>query len=93
LWNRLVAIAIEWESRTDPKRFGPILAEVNRLAAAGDQIPKGELSRWRSLGKPQLEAETISEIESAYDIPTTLSPKLLVEGLAGESILDWTGGP
>jgi hypothetical protein len=85
-WQPLTAYAMALEARSDVATFGPILGAVNQAATVG-AISRRDLTAALNMRMADVEAFALRLIRGAYKMPA--DPKILQDGLSGESILDW----
>jgi hypothetical protein len=86
-WGDMVLLGMLLASRADRAAADPLITLVNTEAPTGRQLPPALLTRLQGGSAANLEAAAIRAIQAAYSLPVgEVAP---LDGLAGESIVDW----
>ena len=88
-WGDLVLLGMLVASRSDRATADPLITLVNTEAPAARQLPPALLTGLLNRSVTNLETTAIGAIQAAYSLPAgAIAP---LDGLAGESIVDWIG--
>ena len=86
-WGDLVLLGMLVASRADRATADPLITLVNTEAPAARQLPAALLTGLLGRSVANLETTAIRAIQAAYSLPAgAIAP---LDGLAGESIVDW----
>jgi len=86
-WGDMVLLGMLLASRADRAAADPLITLVNTEAPTARQLPAALLARLQAGSVANLETAAIRAIKAAYSLPAgAIAP---LDGLAGESIVDW----
>ena len=86
-WGDMVLLGMLLASRADRAAADPLITLVNTEAPTARQLPAALLTRLQAGSVANLETAAIRAIQAAYSLPAGAVAPL--DGLAGESIVDW----
>jgi hypothetical protein len=88
-WGDMVLLGMLLASRADRATADPLITLVNTEAPTARQLPPALLTRLQAGSTATLETAALRAIQAAYALPAGAVAPL--DGLAGESVVDWIG--
>jgi hypothetical protein len=93
IWNPVIGGAMILEGRENPTVYKPIVDGINCAAPTGLQLKQEVIDQAFAGDKHKVEAWVTAMIREGYGMKTPESTKGTMDGLSGESILDWINRP